>query len=171
MAYLPPHKRHSNTESPPKPTPPPSSLIPQFNQTLTLSVGGSKSRSKPRTPRNRRQQDQGTKILYASNSVSRWFIAGSAVPDWIRLEPYDCESLERKNGVKPMVLVSGGGGGGDGDEEEGWVKIAERVGKELVEFWTSVSSIDEGNSESSEAETMTTKLSFVARFGKVLFLG
>ena len=83
------------------------------------------------------------------------------MPSSVRLEPFDCEVFERRNGAKPLVLR----GGEDGEiEESPWVKIAERVVPDLVDcFQTAI--------EGLESKREVIKLSVVARVGKVLFLG
>lgn len=156
MAYVPPHKRHSKDS--PKPTPVPSSINPRFNQTLTLGGDGSKSRRKS-------SSNQGGKIVYAANSISRWFAAGFAVddpiPSLVRLEPFDCEVIERRNGAKPVVLR----GGEDGEiDKSPWVNIAERFVPDLMDCYRSAI-------EGMELEREVIKLSVVARIGKVLFHG
>lgn len=65
------------------------------------------------------------------------------------------------NGGKPMALEGEEGGE---VEETPWVKIADRIMPDLIEsFRTAI--------RGSESERVVLKPSFVARIGKVLFLG
>lgn len=67
------------------------------------------------------------------------------------------------NGGKPMALEGEEGGE---VEETPWVKIADRIMPDLIEsFRTAI------RESESESERVVLKPSFVARIGKVLFLG
>ncbi|KAI3906875.1 hypothetical protein MKW98_004925 [Papaver atlanticum] len=111
MAYIPQHKRQSkdNDNSPPIPTP--FFLLPQFKRKLNLgsSSTGPKSRMKNDTAR------RGGKIIYAKDSISKWFIeCGSATSDGdeppaksFRMEPFRLlKSLEWKRSGEPFNIRS-----------------------------------------------------------------
>lgn len=175
MAYVPPHKRLSKDSPSPKPTPVPSSIIPKFHQTLTLGSGGRREQLNKSNPRRRHDRQSsssnqgggGGKIIWAANAIWRWFAAGSAAGDDrilsnAQLTPFDCELFERRNGAKPLV-IEGEEGGGEA-EERPWVRIAEKIVPDLV-------GLSQLAAEGLELEGEVVKLSFVARMGKVLFLG
>ncbi|KAF2306849.1 hypothetical protein GH714_021995 [Hevea brasiliensis] len=89
MAYIPPHKRHSQDKGRPSPTP--EKFIPLFKSNY-LSV---------------RSQD--SKIVKRGKIV-RWFPVGLSendqFPSYIHLEPVSVESFERRYGDKPLTLVN-----------------------------------------------------------------
>lgn len=164
MAYIPPHKRHhlKDGDSTPTPSPIPASLDPRFKKTLNLGPG-----------RQRKDRFAAGKIVYARDSISRWWPVGAAsnddpIPASFRLEPFDCEIIERWEGEKPLVLV----GGGDLEESAAagldippWVSIAERVMPELIDAALGARNVlkSDGDEEA--------KLYFIARPGKNIFHG
>lgn len=106
MAYIPPHKRHS--ESSPAPE---SLLIPQFQRNLNLRDRKSTGRSDQKG----KDSGAGSKIIYADSAISKWFSVGlldsdnedgsSSFSALTSLEPVSVEFLERKFGEKPLALV------------------------------------------------------------------
>ncbi|XP_072959286.1 uncharacterized protein [Typha angustifolia] len=163
MAYIPPHKRHSKNSD--TPTPIPDSLSPHFKQTLTLT-GGNRRRKYSASPSS--ASPQGGKIRYAAHSISRWLSYPAAIPESFRLEPFSCELIERKSGGKPLILACGGGKAEIGEEDDGempWVEIARRIETDIVvAAWSAREEVVDSVGEEA-------KMSFVARFGKVLFHG
>lgn len=107
MAYIPPHKRHS--ESSPAPE---SLLIPRFQRNLNLRDRKSTGRS---ARKGKDSGGAGNKIIYADSAISKWFSVGlldsdnehgsSSFSALTRLEPVSVEFLERKFGEKPLALV------------------------------------------------------------------
>lgn len=101
MAYIPPHKRHSENGKKLVPLPP--SLIPRFERNFNLRPASNLMRRKDQ------QASQGGKIMYARNSISRWWAVGLTddghFPTSVRLEPISCEPFERRRGEKPLALV------------------------------------------------------------------
>ncbi|KAK9159967.1 hypothetical protein Syun_006308 [Stephania yunnanensis] len=159
MAYIPPHKRHSTDSDAPKPSPsePPLPLHSQRNS-----------------------RKRGGQIVYAQQSVSRWFIASSIhedvvsdddrIPCPIRLEPISCESVERRRGgEKPMVLVCDRLKTGETENcgnlgKSPWKLIVEKIESDLLDSFQNVR--DEMFSNELKEEV---KPSFIARFGKIFF--
>ncbi|KAK3026359.1 hypothetical protein RJ639_042656 [Escallonia herrerae] len=100
MAYIPPHKRHSKDSESSSPTP--ESIIPQFKRNLNpKSFNVEKRKNK--------YSLQGGKIIYGNDAIDRWFTVG--LGDEIEfssatcLKPVSLESIERKQGEKPLALV------------------------------------------------------------------
>nr|GLL23166.1 uncharacterized protein LOC109187997 isoform X2 [Ipomoea trifida] len=167
MAYIPPHKRHS--ESSPAPE---SLLIPQFQRNLNLRDRKSTGRS------DRKGKDSGTgsKIIYADSAISKWFSVGlldsdnedgsSSFSALTSLEPVSVEFLERKFGEKPLALVLK-----DAGEREAvfvdkpWVCVAENVKRDLLSSFLRV------KNEMVENVGEEVKPSLVARVGRILFHG
>ncbi|KAF8394056.1 hypothetical protein HHK36_020258 [Tetracentron sinense] len=167
MAYIPPHKRHVKDAERPSPTP--ALLVPHFEKKLNLRSSGSSSER-----RKDKHVVQGGKIIYARHSISRWWAVGlmddGHFPSFVRLEPISLESIERRNGEKPLVLV------GNHPLREfnettrslrgsPWVSIAENIKKDLLSSFQNV------RSEMESQNAVGVKPSFVARFGKILFHG
>ncbi|XP_020571398.1 uncharacterized protein LOC110018428 isoform X2 [Phalaenopsis equestris] len=164
MAYIPPHKRHhkDGDRSAPTPSPIPISLNPRFKETLNL--GSSR----------RRQDRHGAgKIVYAADSIFRWWPVGAAadgdpIPVSFRLEPFDWETIEQRDGEKPLVLVSGGGleeSAGEEQDTTPWVSITERVVPDLIAAAASArDELKHGGDEEA-------KLYFMAKSGKNVFPG
>lgn len=103
MAYIPPHKRHTNADGT-EPSLSPSKLAPK----------GSLGSSNPHSPRNSKRRDQsGEKIIYAGDSISRWWLIGLSddgrLPPSVELQPADCRLMELKRGEKPLAFRSKGG--------------------------------------------------------------
>lgn len=96
MAYVPPHKRHSDDSGRPAPTP--ELLAPRFKRNLNLKASQSST-------------DKSGKIIYADHAVSRWFPVGltddNQIPSSVQLEPVSVEFIEQKIGGKPLALVNG----------------------------------------------------------------
>ncbi|XP_020587057.1 uncharacterized protein LOC110029215 [Phalaenopsis equestris] len=104
-------------------------LNPRFKETLNLGCS-----------RRRHETHGAGKIVYAADSIYRWWPVGAAsnrdpIPAFFRLEPFDWEILEQRDGEKPLVLVGGGGSeenAGEGQDMTPWVSIAERVVPDLI---------------------------------------
>ncbi len=94
MAYVPPHKRYSKGSGRPIPTP--DLLVPHFKRSVNLRT------LKPRYVKS------GT-IVYANGAISRWFAVGlddgNSVPSAVRLKPVSVESVQKRTGVNPFVMV------------------------------------------------------------------
>ncbi|XP_072962935.1 uncharacterized protein [Typha angustifolia] len=162
MAYIPPHKRHSKTSD--TATPIPDSLSPRFKQTLTLS-GGNRRRNHSASSSSSASPQAG-KIHYAAHSISRWWSSPTGIPESFRLEPFSCELIERNSGGKPLILACGGGEAEFGEEGEmPWVEIARRIETDIV------AAARRAREEVVDSRGEEVKMSFVARFGKVLFHG
>ncbi|KAF3452409.1 hypothetical protein FNV43_RR02842 [Rhamnella rubrinervis] len=154
MAYIPPHKRHS--EGTERPSPCPEQLAPQFNKNLKLRSSSSKVL-------------KGGKIIYADQAISRWCAIGlgdgDQFPPSVLLEPVSLDSIERKNGEKPLALFNTDI---ESDKVRGnfstspWLSIAENVLPDLVSSFENV----RNEIDSQKLEVKTT---LVARFGKILF--
>ncbi|RWR74560.1 hypothetical protein CKAN_00289500 [Cinnamomum micranthum f. kanehirae] len=166
MAYIPPHKRHF--EDGKRPVPAPSSLLPRFARNLNL---GSTSNS---TRRKDQHASQGGKIVYAKNSISRWWAVGLTddghFPTSVRLEPISCEPFERRRGEKPLTLVHERPSGEtsevtDSSSDRPWLSIPEKIRLDFETSFQSVMNV----MESQESEQV--KPCFVARFGKLFFHG
>ncbi|KAJ7973587.1 DNA ligase [Quillaja saponaria] len=156
MAYIPPHKRHSNSKKGPLPTP--QLLASQFK--TKLNVNSSKL-----------NVDKSGKIVYANHATSRWFAVGlddnNRLPSSVHLDPIPVEFIERKIGEKPLILVND-----DLPEEIGenylrspWESIAENVLQDLL------CSIKNVRNEMESLELEEVKPTLVARFGKILIYG
>ncbi|XXG50306.1 hypothetical protein AAC387_Pa02g4341 [Persea americana] len=166
MAYIPPHKRHF--EDGKRPVPAPSSLLPRFARNLNL---GSTSNSMRRKDQH---ASQGGKIVYANNSISRWWAVGLTddghFPTSVRLEQISCVLFERRRGEKPLILVHEPPSRETSEVTESssdrpWLSIPEKI---HVDFETSFQSVM-NVMESQESEQV--KPCFVARFGKLFFHG
>nr|GMC91267.1 DNA ligase [Ipomoea batatas]GME19159.1 DNA ligase [Ipomoea batatas] len=167
MAYIPPHKRHSES------SPAPELLIPQFQRNLNLRDRKSTGRS----DRKGKDLGAGSKIIYADSAISKWFSVGlldsdnedesSSFSALTSLEPVSVEFLERKFGEKPLALVLKE----DAGERETvfvdkpWVCVAENVKRDLLSSFRRV------KNEMVENAREEVKPSLVARVGRILFHG
>ncbi|XP_010247074.1 PREDICTED: uncharacterized protein LOC104590204 isoform X2 [Nelumbo nucifera] len=130
-----------NVKDADRPSPTPDVLVPQFERNLTLK--SSKYNSEKRKDKHSSQ---------------------------VRLEPVSCESIERKNGEKPLVLVCAHPPK-EFNETTGnsrrspWVSIAQMIQPHLLTSYRSVWN------EMEFHESEEIKPSFVARFGKILLHG
>ncbi|KAF5199417.1 Dna-directed rna polymerase subunit alpha [Thalictrum thalictroides] len=126
------------------------------------------------TLKNSKQQKSlfpGTKILYAKDSVFRWIVAPDDQDDQlassIRLKEFSCESIERKDGQKPMILVCDRAQEemnekGNSFDKSPWVSIVQKIQEDLL------ASFQIARSEvSKDGEQNVPR--FVIRFGKILF--
>ncbi|KAG6475794.1 hypothetical protein ZIOFF_065023 [Zingiber officinale] len=160
MAYIPPHKRHSATGNTSAPAPPPASLSRRFGQSLVLD---GPSHPRGRKPPSHQRIDK-IDIAYAAQSASLWCIAGGCPhPDDFRLEPYPCDVVERQQGYRPLMLTIAGDPHSVESEDEPppWATIVTRIERDLL------SSLIRARSELAPR----IKISFVARIGRVSFLG
>ncbi|OMO87835.1 hypothetical protein COLO4_20548 [Corchorus olitorius] len=154
MAYIPPHKRQSKDSE--SPTLTPESLVPQFRRNVHL-----------RSPKP--NADRSGKIVYASYAISKWFAVGlddgNEDCSAARLVPVSVESVERRSGEKPVILVK------NLDKENNEVKgspcpsIVENILPDLL------SSFEIARSETASQNLVEVKPTLVARFGKILFHG
>ncbi|KAL9436506.1 hypothetical protein AB3S75_022539 [Citrus x aurantiifolia] len=153
MAYIPPHKRHS--EYPLMPSPPPVMPVPKFNRKLNLG-----------SPRH--NADTGAKIVYADITAYRWLAVGSdddiCFPSSAHLQPFSLEHAHPKRGAKSFVLVNNNLAKDNDEVRENiprspWESIAEDVWPDVLSACKIV------NNEMEE------KPRLVARFGHVVFLG
>ncbi|XVF30926.1 hypothetical protein REPUB_Repub16aG0101300 [Reevesia pubescens] len=161
MAYIPPHKRHSKDSERQTPTPTPESLVPQFKRNVQL-----------RAPKS--NADRSGKIIYSHYAISRWFAVGLDVglddgdgeASAAHLKPVSVESIERKTGEKPVILVKGNLDK-ENNEVKGnpWLSIAEKVLPDLL------SSFEIARAETDGEDLKEVKPGMVARFGKILFHG
>ncbi|KAK9042177.1 hypothetical protein V6N11_017256 [Hibiscus sabdariffa] len=157
MTYIPPHKRHSKDSErlTPMPTPTPESLIPRFNRNVQLRASRSNA-------------DRSGRIVYSNYAISRWFAVGlddgNGDTYAAHLKPVTVESIERRTGEKPVILVKYNL---DKDEEKGcpWSSIAENVLPDLL------SSFENARAEIELGDSNDVKPILVARFGKILFQG
>ncbi|KAE8684072.1 bidirectional sugar transporter NEC1-like [Hibiscus syriacus] len=153
MAYIPPHKRHSKDSD--RSTPTPESLAPRFNRNVQLRASKSNA-------------DRSGKIVYSNYAISRWFAVGldDENNDTLaaHLKPASVESIERRTGEKPLILVKNNS---DKDESKGipWLSIAKNVLPDLL------SSFEKVRAETECEDSKDVKLSMVARVGKILFQG
>lgn len=94
MAYIPPHKRHSEDSR--KQSPTPELLVPQFKKNIKLSSS-------------RKDSNKAGKIIYAAQAISTWFAIGlednDRFPSSVHLEPVLLEFFENKFGGKPLALL------------------------------------------------------------------
>lgn len=160
MAYIPPHKRRSATGNNPTPDPPPASLSLRFNQSLALDGPSHPRGRKPSSHRRSVISD----MVYADQSSFLWCIAGGCPhPDDFRLEPYPCDLVVRREGDRPLVLTIAGDPPSVESEVEPppWEAIVTRIERDLL------SSLISARSELAPR----IKLTFVARIGKVSFVG
>ncbi|KDO45548.1 hypothetical protein CISIN_1g016149mg [Citrus sinensis] len=153
MAYIPPHKRHS--EYPLMPSPPPVMPVPKFNRNLNLG-----------SPRH--NADMGAKIVYADITAYRWLAVGSeddtCFPSSVHLQPFSLEHAHPKRGAKSFVLANNNLAKDNDEVRENiprspWESIAEDVWPDVLSACKIV------NNEMEE------KPRLVARFGHVVFLG
>ncbi|CAH9051987.1 unnamed protein product [Cuscuta europaea] len=165
MAYIPPHKRHSSS------SPAPESLLPpQFRKKVSISDRNSHGRST--------WKDKGSKIIYADNAISKWFVVGLPNSDkedesscdlsaLTRFEPVSLGSFVKKSGETPLVLVlkDDPGESEDAFVEKPWFFVVENVKQDLLEAFDRVTSEILGN------ERDAVKPTLVARVGRVLFHG
>ncbi|KAB2058781.1 hypothetical protein ES319_A11G257200v1 [Gossypium barbadense] len=159
MAYIPPHKRHSkDAESPtPTPTPTPESFIPKFKRNVQLRASNTKA-------------DRSGRIVYSNYAISRWFAVGlddgNGDTSSVHLKPVSVESIERKTGEKPAILVKSNLNK-ENNEAKGspWSSIAENILPDLL------SSFEKVRAETECKDLKDVKPGMVARFGKILFQG
>ncbi|KAH9728295.1 hypothetical protein KPL70_008978 [Citrus sinensis] len=153
MAYIPPHKRHS--QYPLMPSPPPVMPVPKFNRNLNLG-----------SPRH--NADMGAKIVYADITAYRWLAVGSeddtCFPSSVHLQPFSLEHAHPKRGAKSFVLANNNLAKDNDEVRENiprspWESIAEDVWPDVLSACKIV------NNEMEE------KPRLVARFGHVVFLG
>ncbi|KAL8533015.1 hypothetical protein ACS0TY_009319 [Phlomoides rotata] len=150
MAYVPPHKRHSQggaASSQLSPDPPPGSVIRGF-QKLNFA-----SKEYPK------------KIVYAENAISRWFVVG--VADESRVSALArLNSFERSSGDKALAL-----GLKENEEnaheftENQWIFVAETLKKDLI------ASLENVRNEMRDCESGEIMPVLVFRFGRILFHG
>ncbi|XVE90073.1 hypothetical protein DITRI_Ditri20bG0047700 [Diplodiscus trichospermus] len=155
MAYIPPHKRHSKDSE--RPTPIPESLARLFKRNVQL-----------RAPKS--SADRSGKIIYSNYAISRWFAVGLDDGNWdasvAHLKPVSVESIERKMGEKPVILVKSNLDS-ENNEVKGspWSSVAENVLPNLL------SSFEIARAETENEDLKEVKPTLVARFGKILFHG
>ncbi|EXC21750.1 hypothetical protein L484_006464 [Morus notabilis] len=162
MAYIPPHKRHSKYTKTSSLSP--ELLSPLFNNNLKFRPS--------RTNFNAQKQRSG-KIVYAENSISRWFTVGlddrNQFPASVHLQPVSLKSVEGKVGEKPLALINSEIANSRGDLETSsrnpWDFIAENVIEDLL------SSFEYVRNEMESQKLEEVRPTLVARFGKVLFRG
>ncbi|MCL7044539.1 hypothetical protein MKW94_005439 [Papaver nudicaule] len=173
MAYIPPHKRQSKDGDDTSLLPTtPSMLVPQFKNRLNLGSSsiGPKSRMKNDSAR------KGGKIIYAKDSISKWFIEGGSTSDGdelpgdsVRMEPFLRlkYSLEWKRQGEPFVLACDSfGRRGFLQSTTPWVSITENIRPELL------ASLRNFREEMGSGEVgAVLKPTFVLRIGKILFHG
>ncbi|MCD7450425.1 hypothetical protein HAX54_006060 [Datura stramonium] len=158
MAYIPPHRRHTEGSPSPKPTPAPESLIPAFRKNLNFKSFGE----------HKRKEKYLGGILYAHGAVMKWFPVGltddSQFSSLVSLEPV---SVERKSGEKPLslVLMRGCSEGTNELMDEPWLLVAKSVMEDLLLSFQHV----KGAMEESNMDEL--KPTLVARFGRILFYG
>ncbi|KAJ9131945.1 hypothetical protein P3X46_034845 [Hevea brasiliensis] len=159
MAYIPPHKRHSQDKGRPSPTP--EKFIPLFKSNY-LSVRSQDSKIVKRG-----------KIVNA-DAIFRWFPVGLSendqFPSYIHLEPVSVESFERRYGDKPLTLVNSIATEENNELKENyvrspWVTIAESVQRDLL------TSFEILKNEMDSQGLEKVKPTLVARFGKIVFYG
>ncbi|MBA0561293.1 hypothetical protein Golob_018137 [Gossypium lobatum] len=155
MAYIPPHKRHSKDAE--SPTPTPESLIPKFKRNVQLRASNTKA-------------DRSGRIIYSNYAISRWFAVGlddgNGDTSSVQLKPVSVESIERKTGEKPAILVKSNLNK-ENNEVKGspWSSIAENILPDLL------SSFEKVRAETECKDLKYVKPVMVARFGKILFQG
>ncbi|KAB2005484.1 hypothetical protein ES319_D11G272300v1 [Gossypium barbadense] len=155
MAYIPPHKRHSKDAE--SPTPTPESLIPKFERNVQLRASNTKA-------------DRSGRIIYSNYAISRWFAVGlddgNGDTSSVHLKPVSVESVERKTGEKPAILVKSNLNK-ENNEVKGspWSSIAENILPDLL------SSFEKVRAETECKDLKDVKPVMVARFGKILFQG
>ncbi|XP_054817021.1 uncharacterized protein LOC129316635 [Prosopis cineraria] len=159
MAYVPPHKRHNKDKDKDAQLPSPQLLPPHLKKNPSLN------------PQNSYATRSG-KIIYAEKAISRWFAVGlddnSQLPPSVQLRPVSLESIERKIGEKPLVLVQSCQLTGDSAvtcTRSPAEIIAENVLQDLL------SSFENVRSQMQVPPSEEVKPTLVARFGKVLFHG
>ncbi|XP_037493899.1 uncharacterized protein LOC119369057 isoform X2 [Jatropha curcas] len=159
MAYVPPHKRHSLGNE--RQSPIPETFVPLFKRNLSLKL--------PDSTINR-----SGKIVYADHAISRWFAIGldddNQFPPYICLKPASVESVERRSGEKPLVLVNSIVPDEYYEVRENyltspWVTIAENVQQDLL------TSFEMLKNEMDYPGLEIVKPTLVARFCKILFHG
>lgn len=177
MAYIPPHKRHSQDKGRPSPTP--EYFVSLFKRNLSLKSPDSKI-------------DRIGRIVYADGAISRWFAVGLSdnnqfpsyihleptsleiverrFPSYIHLGPTSLEIAERRLSEKPLVLVHSLETEGNNEMRENclrspWEIIAENVQQDLL------SSFEIMKSKMDYNGLEKVKPTLVARFCKILFRG
>lgn len=164
MAYVPPHKRHSNDSGSSSLSP--ESLIPQFNRSLN-----------PRSFRsNLHRPPQAGKIAYANESSHRWFAVGLADDTMFssstHLQPFPLQSTDQKSRRKqPLALVlhdhlkTENNGMSGNMLNNPWDFVAENVQQDLLTAFENLKNEMQGQ----KYKEMTPKL--VASIGRIVFLG
>ncbi|CAI0433818.1 unnamed protein product [Linum tenue] len=157
--YIPPNKRHS-VESGRRTPPTPEAFALQFRRILDLSPNSSIARKTG-------------KIIYANNSISRWFAVGlddeHQFPPNIWLKPVFLESIQRREGETPLILVNDKHSSAESDGvvprclRTPWDVIAADVLEGLL------SSFGILRSEMEAQRLEKIKPTLVARFGKIVF--
>ncbi|KAF0933897.1 hypothetical protein E2562_020028 [Oryza meyeriana var. granulata] len=171
MAYLPPHKRHSNASTP-TPTPAPPSLSSSLRSLSLSSPRGGRHHHRGATARHPRPSN---KIIHSAGCVSRW----SPLPPFpddpedddgsLRLELFSCDPIERKTGAKPLALVSSSSSSAAAAAAEASACSAEAAASAIAErFFPDLLAAAE-RAKANDAPKEEVKLSVVARVGKVLF--
>ncbi|XP_028790312.1 uncharacterized protein LOC114746577 [Neltuma alba] len=157
MAYVPPHKRHSKDKDAPLPSP---ELLP------------SHSKKNPNLTSRNSYAERSGKIIYAEQAISKWFAVGlddtSQLPPFVHLCSISLESIERKIGEKPLILVESSQLTGDTGVARMRCPaeiITENVLQDLLSSFDNVRSLMQVRSFEEVKPTL------VARFGKVLFHG
>ncbi|KAL1193676.1 hypothetical protein V5N11_017568 [Cardamine amara subsp. amara] len=160
MSYIPPHKRH--LKNPVEPSPVPDYLLPKPKKNLNAF----KSRIA-----------QGNAIVYSGDSISKWFLVSSngiedEVPPSIKFVHVSSDSVECRNGEKPLVLMKNDFQKDtnteekeDEDEERTrWLLVAEKIEEDLLLAYEQAKKLMEDHYHVDNG-----KQRLVARFGKVLF--
>ncbi|XP_038726401.1 uncharacterized protein LOC120017292 [Tripterygium wilfordii] len=157
MAYIPPHKRHSNVPEKLSPTTP-ELLVPQFKRCTNL---------KPAEPY---YIDRRGKILYANNVITRFLIVGSTEGS-VRLHSISMEDFERRMGEKPLALVNSHLMTDENNDPSGsilrkpWASVSGKLLQDLL------STFEIMKNEMDFDKLEVRKPALVARFGSVLFHG
>lgn len=155
MSYIPPHKRHS--KDPDRPSPVPDSLVTKFKKNLHFNSSSS---------------DKRNRIIYAGDSITKWFLIGSngiedEIPPSAKLFPLSSDSVQTKKGEKPSILMNTNDHKKSEEEEEEeraqWLLIAEKVQEDLVLAYERAKTAMDGENQHV--------LRLVASFGKNFFYG
>ncbi|CAH2058823.1 unnamed protein product [Thlaspi arvense] len=93
MSYIPPHKRHS--KDPVIPSPVPDSLLTKSKKSVDFSSSS----------------DRCNRVTFAENFISKWFLIGpngigDELPSSVKLVPVSLDSVECRNGERPLVLMN-----------------------------------------------------------------
>nr|XP_024923361.2 uncharacterized protein LOC107434702 isoform X2 [Ziziphus jujuba var. spinosa] len=174
MAYVPPHKRQSNDTN--RASLSPEQLVPQFKKNLKFGSSSSSTANR----------DRSGKIVYGSQSISRWFAigcdgdddGGDQFPASVSLQPVSVEAFISKKGEKPLALVNTDiesnrvTGNFSGSP---WLSIADYVLQDLLSSYVNVK--NEIDSQKAEGKPNLTanvgkiKRNLTAKVGKILFHG